>query len=242
MFTFPVNQYSDLAGLQMVTTWNTENLGATGSATKVILLPMAAGPSVDWGDGVVNNLNTHTYASGGVKTVKIYGAVTGFRFINLGDKLKITNVSNVGGLNIDNSSMFYGCSNMTWTATNAPIITAGSLNTTFRDCLLFNSPSINNWPMGGITNVGSMLRNTAFDQDISNWIWTSITVAQNLFRDSSFSATNYDLALPAIEAQSVQDNVTAHFGSATYGAGAPATAHANLIADHTWTFTDGGPT
>jgi surface protein len=287
MLSFPINHFSFGQGLQFVSTWNTENLGGTGSATKVILLPMTAGPTVDWGDGTVNNLNTHTYVSGGVKTVKIYGAVTDFIFADGGDKLKLTNVSQIGGIGIV-SSIFYGCANMNWTATDTPTIynmgnafracdlfNADISNwdvsavigfiSTFRDCDIFNQDlsawdmssavSLNSmffsalafnqdlsaWDTSNVTAMANALRNTSFDQDISSLDISNVVDLTNFLRDSSFTQTNYDLLLPAWEAQSVQDNVTAHFGSAQYGAGAPATARADLIADHTWTITDGGP-
>ena len=276
----------------LISTWDTEKLGGTGSATKVLLLPMSAGNTIDWGDGTINNLNTHTYASGGVKTVKIYGQVTGFKFDDLGDKLKLTDISDVGGLVLDAISMFRGCGNLTWTATNAPRINPGSLNNTFRDCVLFNgdvsgwdmsgttsansffygctvfnqdvsswdvsnitnigsifrdcaalNPNIGGWAVSSlVTNIGSAVRGSLFNRDISGWDISGVTNANNFANGSSFSTTNYDLLLPAWEAQSVQDNVSFHAGTATYGAPAPAAAHANLIADHTWTITDGGPT
>jgi len=56
---------------RFVSIWNTENLGGTSSATKTIVLPMTAGPLVDWGDGTVNNLNTHVYAVGGIYEITI---------------------------------------------------------------------------------------------------------------------------------------------------------------------------
>jgi len=251
----------------LISTWDTEKLGGTGSATKVLLLPMTAGNTIDWGDGTINNLNTHTYASGGVKTVKIYGEVTGFRFNNGGDKLKLTDVSDVGGLVIDQNAMFYGCANITWTATNTPLVANSSLISLFRSCTLFNG-NISNWNMSLATSLNSSFRDcisfnqdlsgwdtssntglnssfdgaTIFNQDFSGWDVSGVTTMTNMLRNTSFSTTNYDLLLPAWEAQSVQDNVSAHFGSATYGAGTPATARAALIADHTWTITDGGPT
>lgn len=313
MLSFPMNQYSDHEGLQMVTTWNTENLGGTGSATKVLLMPFSAGPSIDWGDGTVNNLNTHTYASGGVKTVKIYGLVE-FSFNNVGDCLKLTDVSDVGGVWIRQNA-FFGCANLTWSATNAPQRVSGmkgvfrsctifngdvtgwnvsgvnGFSSTFRGCPAFNkdisgwdltsanqtnnmlngctifnqdvsgwdmsnvttfvamfrdcaalNPNIGGWDTSSCTTMTNMLRGSLFNRDISSWNITGVTGMANMMNGSSFSTTNYDLLLPAWEAQAVQNNVTAHFGSATYGAGSPATARAALIADHTWTIIDGGAT
>jgi len=249
-----------------ISTWNTENLGGTGSATKIILLPMTAGPRVDWGDGTVNNLNTHTYSSGGVTTVKIYDSFGGFRFNDVGDKLKITNISRVGGLEVDTNAIFKGCSNMTWTALDIPNVTQiGTLSATFQSCTLFNG-SVNDWDMSAITSISTFFRatafngdvsgwdtstltsiasafreTTAFNQDISSWDVSSVTSAPNFMLDNTtFAQANYDLLLVAWEAQSVQNNVVIHFGTAKYGAGAPATARAALIADHSWTITDGG--
>jgi len=255
---------------EMITTWDTEKLGGTGSATKVLLLPMTAGNTIDWGDGTINNLNTHTYASGGVKTVKIYGQVTGFRFNNGGDKLKLTDVSDVGGLVVDNNAMFYGCANLTWSAINTPVVTSVNMANQFRNCALFNGDitsfdmttvtgsyanmlngctvfnrSIGTWDVSNASGLmnGLLLNAAAFNQDISSWNIASVTGMTNLLNGSAFSSTNYDLLLPAWEAQSVQDMVTAHFGSATYGAGTPATARAALIASpNLWTIADGGPT
>lgn len=262
MFTFPSTFYRDLV---FKSTWNTENLGGTGSATKVILLPITAGPRVDWGDGIIDNLNTHTYSVAGIKTIKIHGPFGIFRFNDLGDKLKITDVSNVGGLVINSSGFFRGCANMTWSATGAPTITALSISQTFRDCALFDGDvsewnvvtssnmngmfrgtafngDLSSWDFSSATNIGNIFRDTPFNQDISAWNIASVTIATNfMLNNTTFTQTNYDLLLPAWEAQSVQDSVSVDFGSAVYGAGAPATARAALISDHTWTITDGGP-
>ena len=273
-----------------VTTWDTENLGGTGSATKVILLPMTAGVEVDWGDGTVNNLNTHTYATGGIKTVKIEGAVTGFKFNNGGDKLKLTDVSNVGGLVIDDSFIFYNCSNMTWSATDAPSVTSSLPVWTFRGCTNFNG-NVDNWDMSAVTNIDSMFRDctsfnqplnswdvsnvatmthvfrgsafnhplsnwdtssvftmqtmffgsAAFDQDVSDWDFGEVTNATSMFLSSGFTQTNYDPLLISLDAQTLQSGVSFSAGTAKFGAGAPATARANLVgAPDLWVITDGG--
>jgi len=321
MLSLPINHYfGGQTYPPMVTTWNTENLGGTGSATKVLLLPFAdeGRVVVDWGDGTINRSNTHTYASGGVKTVKLYGEVRNWVFDDLGDKLKITNVSDVGGWR-PRSGGFRGCSNLTWTATGAlnnntsttfnslfrgctlfngdvsswDVSNITNLSGTFRDCVAFNqavgswnvttattninslfygctifNQDISGWDVSNVTtfasafrdcaalnpNIGgwnvtstttainNMCRGSLFNRDISGWDISAVTNASNFANGSSFSTTNYDLLLPAWEAQSVQDNVSFHAGSATYGAGSPAAARAALIADHTWTITDGGPT
>ncbi len=115
--------------------------------------------------------------------------------------------------------------------------------TAFDDMLssafIFNG-EIDEFDMSNAANISRMLQNTSWDKDISSWVITSVTSATSFLANSSFSQTNYDLLLPAWEGQAVQDNVGIDFGSAVFGAGAPATARAALIADHTWTITDGG--
>jgi len=111
----------------------------------------------------------------------------------------------------------------------------------FMGSSLFNHP-VNDWGMGAATNLQSMFHGAlAFNQDVSGWDVRNVTNATNFLSGSAFSQTNYDLLLVAWEAQAVQNNVKLHAGSAKYGSGAPATARAALIADHTWTITDGGP-
>ena len=267
-----------------VSTWDTEN---AGSATKTIVLPMSAGPEVDWGDGTVNNLNTHVYATTGEKTVTINDPVTDWAFGNSGDRRKITNVSECGDLQI-NDGAFYGCENLTWSATDTPVV--AGLGNAFRKCYVFNG-AIGSWDISGITymvgtfydarifnqdisswdtslvdNISYLFYNAfLFNQDISGWDVSSVEYASSMFQNasvfnqdisgwdisnvismdfmldsSSFDQTNYDLLLVAWDMLTLQDDVDAHFGSASYSAGAPATARANLISTYNWTITDGG--
>lgn len=163
--------------------------------------------------------------------------------------------------------MFAGCSSLVWNSSVDNIDTSAvdALGGFFQDCVLFNQ-QVDSWDVSSVTAFGSMFQRcsvynqalsswttssattfsnlfdgcTAFNQDISNFDFSNVTSATNMFRDSGFNQTNYDLLLPAIDAQSVQNGVGFHAGNAQYGAGAPATARANLIADHSWTITDGG--
>jgi hypothetical protein len=84
-----------------------------------------------------------------------------------------------------------------------------------------------------------------FDQDLRSGSWivdvSAVTNMSNMFNNITLSTANYDSILTGWEALAVQNNVSFHGGSSTYSTGAPATARANLIADHTWTITDGGP-
>jgi hypothetical protein len=171
-----------------ISTWDTTQ---GGSASDTIVLPMAAGTTVNWGDGTTNALNTHTYTVGGVYTITIFGSVTGFQFNDLGDKLKLTGVLNCGGLVLDSSTMFYGCSNLiTWSATDAPTITTTSLYRTFREAGGFTG-DFSSWDVSGVGNFQAFLRQdegytgtTGQNPNISSWTTTSLVITKWMFADN----------------------------------------------------------
>lgn len=229
-----------LGSSNFVTIWNTENLGGSGSATKVILLPMAAGVEVDWGDGTVNNLNTHTYAVSGIKTITIDPPVTGFGFNNGQDKLKLIEVVSAGGLVMDGESKFFGCSNMVWSATDTPTITTLNFANMFRDCTLANPP-IGNWDFSAVTGMFAMFFNaTAFDQDISMLNIGQVTNMGLMLNGSGLSTVNYSNYLISLDGQSMQPNVVLSASGVNYNSTAVA-ARANLLLTPKFmTITDAG--
>jgi len=82
---------------------------------------------------------------------------------------------------------------------------------------------------------------TSFDQDLGSWDVTALTDATQMFNGITLTSTNYDGLLVGWEGQAVNNNVNLDGGNSEFNAGAPATARADLIADHTWTIIDGGP-
>ena len=68
----------------------------------------------------------------------------------------------------------------------------------------------------------------------------SMTNGTNCFNGVTLSTTSYSNLLIDIEANNQNNTVIFHGGSSKYSAGAAATAHADLIADHSWTISDGG--
>jgi surface protein len=160
---------------------------------------------------------------------------------------------------------FRGCSSLTTIPRiNEWDLSAGvQFNGFLRDCTSFNQALTLDTPLGEIftgfirgstslnqpliiisplaTSYNSLVNGcTAFDQDLSGLDFTNIVTASNMLLDVTLSTANYDSLLIGMEAQSVQNNVPFNGGNSTYSAGAAATARANLIADHTWTITDGG--
>jgi surface protein len=129
----------------------------------------------------------HTYASGGIYTITIVGSISGIKFNNTGDRLKMLNViswgvlTNLGSNNdILQCSDFYGCSNLTSTATDSPILVR-SLSLMFRNCTSLNG-GISNWNTSQVTSFNQMFRSaTAFNQDIGNWDVGNVTNFINMF-------------------------------------------------------------
>jgi surface protein len=177
-------------------TIKTDNLSTGSSNDNQFKLPLVSDGTidfvVDWGDGSIDNITvwnqvetTHTYSSIGTYNIKIRGNIRGWVFIGTGDRLKMLNVSKISALNITIINAFYGCSNMTWTATDAPIISTASLTQCFRDCILFNG-NIGNWDVSSVTNMQGMFDNArAFNQPIGSWDVSNVTNMQNMFNGCS---------------------------------------------------------
>lgn len=202
-------------------TIKTDNLSTGSTANNQFKLPLISSGAidfvVDWGDGTSDNITTynqaevtHTYASIGTYDVKIVGDIKGWRFSNSGDRLKLLNVSKVDGLNIDTNSGFQGCSNMTWTATEAPIISSLSLTNYFRDCNVFNG-NIGSWDVSNITSIDAMFLNCfQFNNNISNWNTSSLTNMAAMFR----SATSFNQDIGSWDVSNVT-SMSNTFNSAT---------------------------
>ena len=212
---------------------------------------------VDWGDGTSDNITnhlasevTHTYPSSGTYTIRIIGELLGFYFNNGGDKLKMGEIQKWGVLNIDFDKSFYGCTNMTCIATDAPKITTTNLRQTFRSCSNFNG-AIGNWDVSNVSNMSLMLYiASSFDQDISNWDISQVADFTSFMSSVTLSTTNYNILLVGWETnlQSVYPSglgypytISINFGSSKYTSGsAAATARQSLIDNFNWTITDGG--
>ncbi len=176
-------------------TINTANL-STGSTTDTqFKLPLTTSTGLDclveWGDGssdiITNHLApevTHTYASSGVYTVKITGSLLGWQFNNTGDRLKMLDVIKWSGLNISTDNGFYGCTNLTASATDAPLITNTSLIRYFAQCTNFNG-NVGNWDTSSVANMReTFVSATAFNQPL-NWDTSNVSSMFKLFQNAT---------------------------------------------------------
>jgi hypothetical protein len=173
----------------------TDNTGVSTSTQFRMPLTTSTGLDfdVDWGDGsaietITNHtLAIHTYASAGTYTISVTGSILGWQFNNTGDRLKMLDVKQWSGLNVSIASGFFGCTNLTATATDAPIITSTSLLSMFNACTNFNG-SIGNWDVSNVTNFSNTFNVASnFNQDLSTWDISSATTLQQMFRSSAFN-------------------------------------------------------
>jgi surface protein len=194
---------SSSSGLPFEFTINTANLSTGSSTATQFKLPLTTSTGLDcfvyWGDGTYNRITshtapeiTHTYASSGAYTVKITGKLLGWQFNNTGDRLKMLDVIKWSGLNISTDFGFYGCTNMTCTATDAPLITGTSLREYFRECPNFNG-QIGNWNVSQVQNMRGMFQGVLggtrniFNRYIGDWNTSSVTDMSFMFDWCSFN-------------------------------------------------------
>jgi surface protein len=149
---------------------------------------------VIWGDGtqdIITSYNQaetlHTYPSSGTYTIGIRAntePLKGFKFDAGGDRNKMSNIVNWGGSNfrLDQQESFYGCSNMTCTATDSPLITATVFYRMFRNCYNFNG-DLSNWDVSNVTSFNQMFySNTRFTgKGLENWDTSSADQIEYMF-------------------------------------------------------------
>lgn len=161
-----------------------------------ITLPLHSAGAYDfmvyWGDGEKDHITeyndsarTHNYSHEGTYMVSISGTITGWRFNNGGDKLKILDISSWGPLNLGNAQgYFLGCTNLTITATDLLDLSETTiLGSAFRGCSsLTTIPRMGEWSVSAITNMSSMFSfATLFNQDISGWDVSNVTTMKDMF-------------------------------------------------------------
>ncbi|KKK55829.1 hypothetical protein LCGC14_3070630, partial [marine sediment metagenome] len=104
----------------------------------------------------------------------------------------------------------------------------------------FNQP-IGNWDVSSLINIRGMFSYaSAFDQSIGNWDVSSVTNMKYMFTGITLSTTNYDSLLLGWSQLTLQNGVIFHGGNSKYSAGAAADARASIIANFSWSITDGG--
>jgi hypothetical protein len=199
---------------EFISQWDTTQ---PGSASDTVILPITAGPTIDWGDGTINNANTHSYSTPGIYTITSSDPISDFRFNDLGDKEKLIDISNFGSLEISAPDMFRGCVNLVLTAVDIPSITTNDLSGTFYGA-------------------------TSFDGILHGWDISNIVDMTDMFGGGSgMSTESYDAALTIWSSLSVQSSVSFGAGTSTYTLGSSAeSSKDSLETTYLWVIVDGG--
>ena len=218
-----LTEYNDAAHAQalgFVFTVDTTKSGTSNSYS--ITLPVNTGTTatnaytVFWGDGTSTSYTgstapSHTYATAGSHTITIMGEFAGLAFSSSGDCQKLTNISQWGDIALQKTDYaFYGCSNLTITATDIPDLSdCTSARYMFAGDTV--NPNLSGVDVSHITDMtGMFYNNTAFNQDISGWNTSSATKMVNMF----CGATAFNQSIGCWDTSHVTD-MTSMFRDAT---------------------------
>jgi len=159
------------------------SLWRTTTNNETITLPTPTNYAVNWGDGTTTtNTNSHEYATSGDYEIKISGEINNFAFVNSGDKLKILNVINNGGLSLIRGT-YYGCENLTIIDDDVKT-SEDSLANLFKNCHTFNS-SLNSLNTLGVKNLSSTFDNArVFNQNLNHFDTSLVTTIASCFYQS----------------------------------------------------------
>ena len=207
--------------------------------------------TVNWGDGTPATTHsgtstfsdpaadaTHTYVAPGEYQVRISGDFPRIYFNNTGDKDKLLTVQQWGDISWTSmASAFFGCTNLTISATDAPDLTGVTdMQFMFNSASTFNR-DISSWNVSKVTTMNYMFPNAS--GDISSWNVSKVTDMGGMFDNSGLSITNYDNLLTGWAAlPSLQSSVRLGATGINYCTG---TAGRNILINmHGWIITDAG--
>jgi surface protein len=167
-----------------VSLWDTRLLSEESSNSTQIKLPLVNSGTYDfivnWGDNNTNHITdfnqndvTHTYSDEGIYTVTISGNISGWRFNDSGDRLKLLEVAQWGNLYFGNlGDYFHGAENLKITAKDIPNLKGISvLDRAFKDAInLGKDGNFNQWNVSDVTTMVGMFQNArTFNQPLNDW-------------------------------------------------------------------------
>ena len=197
MFIQNSYRFGAVADSNFTFTVKTDNSGtSTSTQFKLPLVSSFNGvtANVDWGDGTTNSITafdqsevTHTYSATGTYQIKITNALRGFQFNNGGDKLKILSISNWGVFNLNLNSSFNGCSNLSITANDSPIISTTSTAIMFLNCTSLTTLNASGWNVSSVTNMLNMFEGctSLTTLNASSWNVGNVTNMLRVFNGCS---------------------------------------------------------
>ncbi|WP_299607448.1 BspA family leucine-rich repeat surface protein [uncultured Aquimarina sp.] len=184
-----------------ITTWQTT------TANEVITIPIRSAEtynySVDWGDGILETgftgNATHTFATAGIKTIKIIGDFPApfFRILSNDDKGKLLTIEQWGTQRWTTmNGAFGGCYNLKLNANDIPDLSqVTTIADMFRDCTNFEDlkDNMNSWDVSNIERISYMFNDCiVFNENIGNWTFTKLKSSFSAFNGAS--AFNQDIS------------------------------------------------
>ncbi len=142
---------------------------------------------IDEGTNITGNY-TCSYTTPGEHIVVISGTFPHIRFFNATDSDKILSVEQWGtGIWSTMFHSFDGCSNLEISATDTPNLSqVTNMNSTFKGTTSFNN-DISSWDVSNVTIMNSMFEGSSFNQDINSWNVSNVTNMESMFKYSSFN-------------------------------------------------------
>jgi surface protein len=194
-----------------ITTWKTDNSGATNSTS--IRIPIIAGSNfdVDWNNdgtfdefGLTGNV-THDFGTAGTYTIRMKGTISGMIFSGFSnDCLKFIEIKQWGSNAWSYAAnAFNGCKNLQYTASDLIKMNSAITNMSnmFYDCFKFDAP-LNHLDVQNVTNFGHMFDGALdFNHDISNWNTSSADNMTRMF----YNAHNFNQDISGWDVSNVTD-------------------------------------
>ena len=184
-----------------VTTWKTDNPGASNSTTITIPTNAAYAYSydVDWdNDGTFDQFGitgdvTHDFGVSGTYTIRIQGSFPSIYFNATLDRQKILSVDQWGTIAWSSMYRSYnGCTFLQVSASDSPDLSGvTSMEAMFEGAGSVNA-NLNSWNTTNVTNMNSLFATSNFNGDISSWNTANVTNIGGMFATNP--AFNQDLS------------------------------------------------
>jgi len=223
----------------------TDNLGTSND--NQFTLPGVGTYDVDWGDGSTSTgatgTTTKTYTSSGIYVIQVSGSLTAITFNNGGDRRKLLQIQNWGTIAWNTlANAYYGCENLTSIRDTSHVFgSVTSAANAFRGCSgLTTHPAL---VLSAVENFSSAWQDCTSLTTLAAGQGTNMGAMTNgasCFTGTTLNPESYSRLLVEIEAANSNNTVTFAGGGGIYNPMAASVARADLIADHTWTITDGG--
>lgn len=115
--------------------------------------------TIDWGDGVVDNLTTHEYTEPGLKTIKINGSFSFNWYKDLYNQSQLIEILHWGRFFIDSYTSFRNANNLDLSnVEGTPEILGDSLDSMFKYCTnLKKINGLSKWKTEHVTSFGGFL-------------------------------------------------------------------------------------